>query len=81
MKKDDKLSEVFSNQEELRLGCVRIPDGSFYWYKGKNLHREDGPAIERADGNNAWFINGKRLTEEEFLKAKTPIVKSKNYLH
>jgi hypothetical protein len=28
----------------------RMPDGSF--------HREDGPALEYADGSKFWFING-----------------------
>jgi hypothetical protein len=31
------------------------------WWCLKNglLHREDGPAIEYADGYKAWYINGK----------------------
>jgi len=29
-------------------------------------HREDGPAIEHADGYKSWWINGTKLTEEEF---------------
>ena len=24
------------------------------------LHREDGPAIEKADGTTIWFLNGQR---------------------
>lgn len=27
--------------------------------------RADGPAIEHADGELWWFINGKRVTEQE----------------
>jgi hypothetical protein len=36
-------------------------DGSFlhYYDISKLLHREDGPAIERADGYKAWWVNGK----------------------
>ena len=29
------------------------------WYKEGKLHREDGPAIEWADGLKYWFIEGK----------------------
>ena len=30
------------------------------WYNDKDqLHRIDGPAIERADGTKAWFVNDK----------------------
>lgn len=27
---------------------------------GKTLHRVDGPAVESAHGNKAWYFNGKR---------------------
>jgi hypothetical protein len=31
------------------------------WYNDKDqLHRLDGPAIERANGYKAWFVDGKR---------------------
>ena len=30
----------------------------------KILHREDGPAIEYADGYKAWHLNGKRHRED-----------------
>jgi len=29
-------------------------------------HREDGPALEYADGYKAWYLNGKEFTEQEF---------------
>jgi hypothetical protein len=28
------------------------------------LHRKDGPAIERADGTKAWYVNGKYHRED-----------------
>ena len=37
-------------------------DGSKHYYKDKEktiLHREDGPAIEYADGSKGWYQNGK----------------------
>ena len=35
------------------------------WYneQGK-LHREDGPAVERADGNKFWYRNDQRHRED-----------------
>ncbi len=37
------------------------------WHNESNQpHREDGPAVEWADGDKSYFINGKKLTEEEF---------------
>jgi hypothetical protein len=41
--------------------------GSKFYYKDKAmtiLHREDGPAIERSNGDKAWYINGKRHRED-----------------
>ena len=38
------------------------------------LHRENGPAIEYANGSKEWYINGKELTETEFLAATQPVV-------
>ena len=29
------------------------------------LHREDGPAVEDADGSKEWFINGKHVRHRE----------------
>jgi hypothetical protein len=37
------------------------------------LHREDGPAIEFANGNKEWYLNGKMYTEEEFLAEIQPV--------
>ena len=36
------------------------------WYQNGELHRENGPAIERPDGGKRWFLDGKELTEDEF---------------
>ena len=42
-------------------------DNNKFYYKDKAMkirHREDGPAIEYADGYKAWFLNGKRHRED-----------------
>ena len=38
--------------------------GDKFWYLKGNLHREDGPAIEGADGYKEWYLNGKRHRED-----------------
>ena len=40
--------------------------GNKNWHKNGELHRENGPAVEFADGSKAWLLNGKKLTEEKW---------------
>ena len=42
-------------------------DGNKRWYSNGKLHREDGPAIEYANGSKSWYINGKCVTEQDVL--------------
>ena len=37
---------------------TQFPDRVEYRLNG-NLHREDGPAIERSNGTKYWYLNGK----------------------
>ena len=40
-------------------------NGNKRWYNSDGqLHREDGPAIEWADGTKEWWINGKLHRED-----------------
>ena len=34
------------------------------WYLNGNLHREDGPAVEWADGTKYWYLNDKLHRED-----------------
>ena len=44
---------------------VRVyDDGSKHWYLNGKHHREDGPAIEDANGYKAWYLNGKHHRED-----------------
>jgi hypothetical protein len=44
---------------------VRVYDiGTKHWLLNGNLHREDGPAVECADGTKLWYLNGKRHRED-----------------
>ena len=45
--------------------------GDTFYFKDKAmkiLHREDGPAVEWADGGKDWYLNGVWISEKEFLK-------------
>ena len=41
-------------------------DGTKRWCLGGKVHREDGPAVECADGTKFWYISGIELTKQEF---------------
>ena len=47
--------------------------GDTFWYLDDKLHRENGPAVERRNGNKYYYLNGEYLTEEEFNKAMNPV--------
>ena len=38
---------------------VRVYDSGKAWWLNGKLHREDGPAIEGAEGDKCWYLNGK----------------------
>jgi hypothetical protein len=42
----------------MKNGMIVDEEGNKTWYKDGQLHREDGPAYERADGSKLWFFNG-----------------------
>ena len=48
--------------------AIEDADGDCYWYQNDKRHRLDGPAIEDANGYRAWYIEGKKLSEKEFLQ-------------
>jgi hypothetical protein len=43
----------------MRNGLEINERGTKFWYKDDLLHREDGPAIELANGDKGWYKNGK----------------------
>jgi len=38
--------------------------GTKRWYKEGKFHREDGPAVEYADGKKYWYKEGNRHRED-----------------
>lgn len=41
---------------------------SMEWRENGEVHREDGPAVERMDGTKEWWLKGKKMSEEIFEK-------------
>jgi len=48
----------------MRNGLIIDEDGDKHWYKNNLLHREDGPAVERANGLKFWYLKGKLHRED-----------------
>ena len=74
-KEEDR--EVISNMKTYHMewseardkkitGLVIDRRGDKHWYLNGIWHRENGPACEWADGYKAWYLNDKRLTEQEW---------------
>ncbi len=47
-------------------------DGSKYWCLNGKFHREDGPAMELANGFNYWYLDDEQCTEAEFKAKMAP---------
>jgi len=50
---------------------ISASENRIEWYLNNQLHRTDGPAIERADGTRLWYLNDQEMTETEFKKCDT----------
>ena len=76
MSVDDRMSDKYSSYKETALdnGCYMHEfyyTNNKYWYnRNDSIHRLDGPAIEYANGDKYWYINGKGYSEEEFNQVK-----------
>ena len=52
---------------------VEVSDnGDKHWYLNGKLHREDGPAVERADDSKSWYLNDEELSEAKFNARTKP---------
>jgi len=43
---------------------VEVNEDGTFWRLNDKLHREDGPAVEQADGSKSWWLNGQRHRED-----------------
>ena len=58
MKTHIEFKRYINNDPFQRKEIEFYSDGTKYWYLNGNLHREDGPAIERSNGTKEWWLNG-----------------------
>jgi protein associated with RNAse G/E len=57
---------------------VKVYNHKTEWFNLNGLrHREDGPAIEWANGTKFWYLNGQYLTEAEFNQRAKPTCSGK----
>ena len=47
-------------------GCLIDKYNDKHWFKNGLYHREDGPAIECADGSKIWYLNDKFYSEQDY---------------
>lgn len=54
------------------------------WRMNGKLHRDDGPAVIYPDGTKEWWLNGKKVTEQDVigtsLVGKTVVIDGIEYL-
>lgn len=62
------MRKILESHEDGYSFCKTSKNGTKFWFKNCQLHREGGPAIEWHDGDKDWFISGVQLSEEEFNK-------------
>ena len=62
--KEISEEDYFKLQDQTGAYLVLWPDGDKFWYLNGLSHREDGPAIELANGYKAWWFNGERHRED-----------------
>lgn len=53
--------------------AVYVNGDKEYW-KGGKLHRTDGPARDRADGSGEWYIEDRKLTDDEVSALKAQLL-------
>ena len=58
------LAEYPDRQSMLAKEIVGKTDYAVLYYKNGKRHRDDGPAVERADGAKEWYKNGERHRDD-----------------
>ena len=72
---EEEFNTRMSPTIELTFIHINV-NGTKHYYSDREMeifHREDGPAIEYADGSKEWYINGERLTEKAFNTRMNPV--------
>ena len=61
-------------------GCLENRFKTIVWFKNGEYHREDGPAVEYADGDKWWYLNNLRYYKEQDYKIAVRIIKLERVL-
>jgi len=56
--KEISEEDYWDLQDQTGAYLVLYSGGTKEWYLNGKRHREDGPAIEGADGDNYWYLHG-----------------------
>ena len=54
--------------------AVEWENGAWEWWRNGQLHRMDGPAAMTNDGQLYWYLEGRGMSEEEWLEEKGKIL-------
>jgi len=74
--------ELGSNENGLYY--IFFASGTKAYFKSNNLHKQDGPAVEWANGNKAWYYEGYRIdcnSTEEFIGIILPLLLTNKKAH
>ena len=54
------ILEILTREQLMKLmpDFIERENGDREWYRNGKLHRENGPAVEFADGEKDWFLDG-----------------------
>ena len=72
MTKTNGIPDDYTGITEMRMTVTTFSTGEELvidyktWYVNGKIHREDGPAIEYANGEKFWYLNDTKYSEEEF---------------
>ena len=53
----EELEQAKAIMDILKYDIETDEDGTKYYYQHGELHRDDGPAIEYANGYKEWWLN------------------------
>jgi hypothetical protein len=51
---------------------ITVNKTTYYYNENNYWHRTDGPAIEHANGDKSWYVDGVHLTEDLFNRRYPP---------
>lgn len=64
---------IYHQTKRMQPELVELATGYKAWHVNDVYHRVDGPAIECPNGTKEWWVNGNKLTEDEWLYDYYPI--------